>query len=343
MRQLLYLGLAILLTGCQKTFLGEEPSADPVETFETLWKDFDEHYALFEVKKIDWDELYSVYRPKVSSTISQDSLWNVTCALLGHFKDSHVSIYEPDSRIRYFNANQEKLNAWWTYDQFAVEEFLSSRTATFLAPELCWGEIRNRKIGYIWVGSFLHSDYEISDLDKLVGQVSDMEAIIVDVRNNGGGDPSYAWRLSSWFSDNTHNVLFTQTRNGPSHGDFAQRLEHRNFQREDNLSSKPVVVLTSSTTVSAGEWFTLSMKTFGNVTQIGGITSGAYSNRSSSRFLPNGWVYNYSIVKVTLPDGTSPEGVGCIPDILVENDPDNFVEDKILIKALEYLNQRYGI
>lgn len=53
MRQLLYLGLAILLTGCQKTFLGEEPSADPVETFETLWKDFDEHYALFEVKKID--------------------------------------------------------------------------------------------------------------------------------------------------------------------------------------------------------------------------------------------------------------------------------------------------
>jgi len=56
-----------------------------------------------------------------------------------------------------------------------------------------------------------------------------------------------------------------------------------------------------------------------------------------------GWVYNYSIVKITLSDGSSPEGIGCIPDILVENDRNNYLEDKTLIKALEYLNQRYGI
>jgi hypothetical protein len=56
-----------------------------------------------------------------------------------------------------------------------------------------------------------------------------------------------------------------------------------------------------------------------------------------------GWVYNYSIVKITLPDGSSPEGIRCIPDILVENDRNNYLEDKTLIKALEYLNQRYGI
>lgn len=342
MRKLLLLSL-LLLAGCQKMFLGEEPSSDPVEVFETLWQDFDRHYSLFEVRHVNWDSLYNVYRPQVSSNMGQDRLWEVLCAMLGHTGDAHVGLYLEGSRSRYFNASSK----YTDYDDnpldFDAIESLYCGPLIQINRYMRWGRIIGRDIGYIHVADFVDTDYPITDLDKLVEQVASCRAIIVDVRENGGGLATYAWRLSSWFSDNTRTVNFTQVRNGPAHDDFTAPVEHPNFQRPDNLSDRPVVVLTNRRSVSAAEWFTLSMKTFANVVQIGDTTNGSYSSRSVERFLPNRWQYCYSIMKVTLPDGTSPEGVGCIPDIVVRNDGEYWLDEKVVKTALEYLKDRYGI
>lgn len=339
MKKILLLSL-LLLAGCQKAFLGEEPSSDPVEVFETLWQDFDAHYSLFGVRGVDWDSLYRVYRPQVSSGMGQDRLWDVLCALLAHTGDAHVGLFGPG---RYFNASPFYLKYPPDWFDFELIEKLYCGPLTEINDCLHWGVIAGRDVGYIHIGSFLMEDYPIGDLDRLVEAVAACRAVIVDVRDNHGGHSAYAWRLSSWFADNTRNVHFSQVRNGPSHDDFAAPVAHPNFQRPGNLAGRPVVLLTNRRSISGAEWFTLSMKTFAEVTHIGDTTCGSYSSRSMNRFLPNGWEYNYSIEKLTLPDGTSPEGVGCIPQLFVRNDSERWIDEKTIKTALEYLKSRYGI
>lgn len=343
MKKRLWLLALVLLAGCQKMFLGEEASSDPVEVFETVWQDFDAHYSLFGIRHVDWDSLYRVYRPRVSSSISQDSLWNVLCALLEHTRDAHVGMYAQDPPIRYFNANRVYRDYY--ANPFSLENIRDEycKPLTSLNDYLSWGRITGRGIGYIHVGGFANTDYPVDALDRLVAQVADCQAIIVDIRDNHGGHVTHVNRLSSWFSDNTRGVHFTQVRNGPARDDISARQEHFNVRREDNLCGRPVVLLTNRRSVSGAEWFTLRMKTFGNVTQIGDTTSGAFSSRSMDRFLPNGWQYCYSVEKLTLPNGTSPEGIGCIPDIVVRNDAESWPEEKVLSAALDYLKRRYGI
>ncbi len=338
---LLLLLLPLLFAGCQKTLLGEEPSGSPEEVFETLWKDFDLHYSLFEAKGIDWDAQYATYRPRITAQSTQEELWRILCDMLEPLEDTHVAIYQPDYPHYYFNTNWRKTDVRDFFPE-AVDLMLSSRI-TYLNDFLEWGTLESRGIGYIHLWSFDQRDYPIEDLDKLVAQIADCRAVIVDVRNNNGGAASYAWRLASWFSDNTRNVHYSQTRNGPKHTDFTPPKEHPNVQRPDNLSDKPVVLLTNSNTVSAAERFTLCMNTFANVTQVGTTTSGAYSSRSSNRFLPNGWTYVYALEKITLPDGSCPEGTGCPPDIHAQNNPDNWTTDHVLSTALNYLREQFGI
>lgn len=40
--------------------------------FEILWEDFNEHYALFGVKSVNWNALYHQYRPMVSASTTEN-------------------------------------------------------------------------------------------------------------------------------------------------------------------------------------------------------------------------------------------------------------------------------
>lgn len=65
---------------------------DPVVNFETLWRMFDRNYGSFIPKRIDWDLLYRIYRPKVNSRTNDRDLFEVMSRLLEHLNDNHVKI-----------------------------------------------------------------------------------------------------------------------------------------------------------------------------------------------------------------------------------------------------------
>jgi len=62
----------------------------PEQQFEDLWRAFDDQYALFEVKGVDWEALYRIYRPHVSATTTEEELFKVLTGMLGHLNDNHV-------------------------------------------------------------------------------------------------------------------------------------------------------------------------------------------------------------------------------------------------------------
>ena len=65
----LILLLLVALPGCKKLFLGEDEPNDPVNNFELFWQDFDQHYGLFQARGWDWDSIYHVYQPQVTTNI----------------------------------------------------------------------------------------------------------------------------------------------------------------------------------------------------------------------------------------------------------------------------------
>ena len=58
---------------------GEQGLSEPEKIFEELWNGFDEKYALFDAKGIDWRALHDVYRPRVTADTTDDELFVVAC------------------------------------------------------------------------------------------------------------------------------------------------------------------------------------------------------------------------------------------------------------------------
>ncbi|WP_462251535.1 hypothetical protein [Ekhidna sp.] len=64
----------------------------PVETFEACWNLFNDSYASFEEKNIDWDKTYDEFRPQVTSTTTDKELFIVLTNMLKPLGDAHVNL-----------------------------------------------------------------------------------------------------------------------------------------------------------------------------------------------------------------------------------------------------------
>ncbi|MBR5665125.1 MAG: peptidase S41, partial [Bacteroidales bacterium] len=57
------LSAILTLPSCEKLFTDEDPEGTPTETFEYLWNQVDQKFAFFDIKNVDWQEVYNTYRP----------------------------------------------------------------------------------------------------------------------------------------------------------------------------------------------------------------------------------------------------------------------------------------
>lgn len=344
---LLPLLFIILFLSCEKPILGEDLSNNPEVVFETLWHDLDEHYSLFEVKGTNWDSLYSVYRPQVNSNTTDEQLWKICTNLIEHLDDSHTSVarlISTDSVEGY--SSGETLNNLSKNDfskNLIKNKYLEYLTNMPTEADLSFGKIKDKDIGYIYLGA--EGGDDAGKIDEIITALKYHKAIILDIRQNGGGDDTYGIRISGAFSDSEKMLYTSQTRNGPQHSDFDAKTEHFSKKVGNQQFLKPVIILTDRATISAGEVFLIHMKSFNHITQIGDTTAGDFSDVSPTRFLPNGWFYRYSIKKFLLANGKSLDGIGHIPDVYIKNTPADIASnnDKVIEKAIDYLWVRYGI
>ena len=51
---------------------------DPEKNFEALWRTFHNRYPFFDLRNVDWNKQYEVYRPRISQTTSDDALFDIT-------------------------------------------------------------------------------------------------------------------------------------------------------------------------------------------------------------------------------------------------------------------------
>lgn len=301
---------------------------------------------MFQVRGWDWDSIYQEYKPLISDQTSDADLYRYFSEMIEYLDDTHTWIASPD--FDYYESGSA-LNAQ-AEDEFSLDlikdKYVENYQKVDGIPdglEFAYGNLKDKNIGYIYMNGMDEADP--NKIDGVVDALKDYDAIIFDIRNNGGGTDSFSKRIAGAFADGSHLAYTVETRNGPEHDDFDEKTEFYAEPVGDNQYLKPVMILTDRYTVSAAEIFLLHMKEFEHIVQIGDSTSGDFSDTSSDRFLPNGWVYGYSIMQFLLPDGSSLDGIGNVPDVYIKNteadiDAEN---DLVMERTFEYLFETYGI
>lgn len=168
-------------------------------------------------------------------------------------------------------------------------------------------------IGYLDLRQFAPPERARETAVAALHLLANVDALIVDVRQNGGGSPEMVRLLCSYFfGPNVHlNSLYWREGNRTEEFWTLDQVEGT------RLPDLPLFVLTSSFTFSAAEEFTYNLQTRQRATIVGETTGGGANpgglfpiNDQFSIFIPTGQAIN----PVT---GTNWEGTGVKPDVAV--------------------------
>ncbi|WP_223669866.1 S41 family peptidase [Kangiella shandongensis] len=171
-------------------------------------------------------------------------------------------------------------------------------------------------VGYLDLRGFHSLTQAKSSLDSAMALLNSSDAIIIDLRKNGGGDPHTVQYLCSYFFDEhlLLNSLYYRE------GDVTTEFWTLDEVDGDKLPEVPLFILTSGRTFSAAEEFSYNMQTQERATLIGETTGGGANpgggfkiNELFGMFIATGRAIN-PITK------TNWEGVGVVPQIKTDSD-----------------------
>jgi len=351
---LLILYVTVSLFSCEKSLIEQEYNDNPEDVFECIWNEYDKLYSLFEIKKINWDSIYSEYRPMVHSNTTDDELYDILTSMLSNLNDNHVFLYAPGKEeFRAGSLNQYPIfpDSEYKNNKIDEEKFLNLIKEKYLKNQyeittkynvLFYGTIDKLYTGEKNIGYFYIEGEDYGDVDFISGAIEyflqhNIDAVIVDVRISPGGEDAVAKHIAGQFTDKKRFFLKIQTRNGLNHNDFDAPTNWY-IEPDGDTFLKPVILLTSRHSQSASDNLSLAMHMIPHVTVLGDTTAGCYSNMLW-RELPNGWQYSIAYQLFTAYNDTCYEGIGVPPDIVMNNylvDINN-QSDKVLEKAIDLL------
>ena len=190
---------------------------------------------------------------------------------------------------------------------------LARRNFAFDAVEILPGNI-----GYIELRGFAPIDPAEATARAALAFVAHTDAIIFDLRRNGGGDPTMVQYLTSHFLEPGGETLINTfvSRDYEYPNQMWSLPSHPAGHRPD----VPIYVLTSGRTASAAEGFSYHLQAMERGTLVGETTYGA-GNPGGVQIVPEGYGVFVSTGSARNPiTGTNWEGTGVTPDIEIDAD-----------------------
>ncbi len=312
---------------------------DPALNFEHAWKTMDRNYGQFLVKHVDWDALYRVYRPMVTSATTDQELWDILLSMMGHLNDAHLALADGKRRI-----GGGRNNGLFTNDEFSLDlvksKYLQGKFTEALGGSFISGWLAEG-IGYLYIGDLKDGlDQITKTIDAVMAELAKARVMVVDVRNNPGGTGRAVEIVANRFADRRRHYGTSRTRYGPKHDDFWPE-DFRTIEPSGPLQfAGPTVLLTDRISASAAEGFTLAMRVLPHVTVVGETTEGALSGQFPER-MPNGWTLWVAFKETRDHEGVCWDGVGIPPDLRVSNTAADIAagRDQALEFAMKYLEK----
>ncbi len=337
------IGMVILLTACERAFLGIEEQNNPVSNFEILWKDIDRYCGVLYPKNVQWDSIYDVFYHQVNLNTNPEELWSIFSEMIEALDDEHTFIYNPSKEMYYVSGSDGIEIANQSFSLSLIQnKYLNFYSRFRTAPNWGFGKLANKNIGYIYLGN-MDGNHPDLTIDTILSNIVNQKAIIFDLRNNGGGVGSFHLPIAEAFSTERMRVMSMQTRSGPNHSDFDAKTW--NYNRSSPDYTNPIIILTDRATASAAEHLALHFSYMDHATIMGDTTAGIFSSVGLVRFLPNGWQYRFPVQMVLNHLGLSLEGIGIYPDIISINSPKQIENgvDQVLEDAIQFLFDEFGI
>ena len=195
-------------------------------------------------------------------------------------------------------------------------------------------DILENNIGYIRLTSFNeNSSEQIQKNIKKLENNKNINAYILDLRNNPGGLLSQAIKISDFFLNNGE-IVSTKSR---------KKSENRKWfaKKGDITNGKTIIVLINYGSASASEIVAGALKDHKRAIVVG---ENSYGKGSVQSIIPlkNDGAIRLTVAKYYLPSGKSISEVGVSPDIEINEEGEKFRiktdEDNQLNYAIKLLN-----
>ena len=187
---------------------------------------------------------------------------------------------------------------------------------------------KKKDIVYLRLKSFNeNSDKQFFKHLKNFEKKTKIKGYIIDLRNNPGGLLSQAINITDFFLEDGEIVSTKGRRSSETRKFFARA--------GDEAKGKPIIVLINNGSASASEIFAGALKDHKRAIILG---ENSYGKGSVQSVIPlkNGGGIRLTISKYYLPSGQSISEIGVSPDILVEEDGDDFKIDTTSDNQLDY-------
>lgn len=323
-----------------------------------IWNIFDRHYPLMHRKNINWKSVLDSFYPNMTaSTTDQDLVRIFTSIMNTIIKDGHTSITYNGSSFGYSEPVHPHISNMIYNSNDIVVSFDPNSTSQNSSYILYGSLASNPDIGYIKSLTFEPTNEDDAEftvykthVDQALEALKNKKGIIVDVRENGGGQQQYAYYLSGrFFSLNNQPILRARykTKTGDTEASLSDWVLGNNsfdgypdpraeggtiastYPDYETVSksgafqfTKKVALLTSRSTASSGEFFTVAMKSQPHVKTIGNTTFGIYAGSEIIKLNAgnNKWSIRVSVHDIEVMYGgsfKSLEGIGIVPDQLL--------------------------
>jgi hypothetical protein len=296
-----------------------------------LTKTLPERYSYHDLRVKDWPALVKQHEAAIVGA-KTDRGWAVaTAKMLAACDDLHLSLQLGEQRFWTGSRSVDPLFRRELLDRYvrvepAGKQVLAGRTAD--------------GIGYLLIGAW-NADVDAERVGGAIVELADTQAMVIDVRPNGGGDERLAMQVAAWFVAGTKTYARHRTRTKAGPNGFSAVQERKlTGNGGDRRYDKPIAVLTSRYVMSSNESFVLMLKQAKDCTVVGQRTFGSSGNPKPFE-LDNGVTVHAPTWEDMSLDGKSIEGVGIAPDVVVEcSARDLEQKDPILAKALELLRAK---
>ncbi len=298
----LYVGVFTLFVNAQSVELTKEYKSSTIDRLSEMlvdryvFPDVAQKTALHLQKKLEAGAFDDTHSPEDFAKLLTEMVQEVN-------QDKHMRIRPIPPRRQVVESKRDLIG-----DKLYQVKSRREHTAGFKEAKKLEGNI-----GYFDLRGFAGIGSGAPVADHAMALLGTSDAIIIDLRKNGGGSPVMVQYLCSYFFDKTVHLNSLYWRDG----DRTEEFWTTNVKGE-KMPDVPLFVLTSNRTFSGAEEFSYNMQTQKRATLIGETTGGGANpggtmpiNEQLMVFIPSGRAIN----PIT---GTNWEGTGVVPDIEVK-------------------------
>ncbi len=241
--------------------------------------------------------------------------------------DMRAIAHDGHLNVRWTEGEDSPLNEKPTAEEEARRE-LWARNVNYGFDKL---ERMTGNVGYLEIRGFMPVAMMKATALNAMRFLGNSDALIIDLRRNGGGEPAAVALLSTWLFPKGKKVHLNDLwwRDG-------NRTEH--FYTDPKLNvprfTGPVYVLTSKRTFSAAEEFTYNLKQLKRATQVGETTGGGANPGEGVTLNPNFGVFMPTGRAINPITKDNWEGKGNVPEVPTSADAALGTAHKLALKAL---------